>query len=1085
MMKRRFGVSGRAAWVFGVLALVVTGWSSAEAAAPTKRATGPLPIVIDDGERSDAWRALPASGVEMKLTSEPGPRGRALRVDFEFTKGGGYAVLQRPVSVELPENYAFTFRMRGDCRPNNLEFKLLDASGENVWWFNRRDVHFPKEWTAQSIKKRQISFAWGPQGGGEIRRPAALEFAITAGEGGRGTVWFDDLALQPLPVPTDALPAVVARASSALAGHEAPLAADTDRGTSWRPAATDVAPSLELDLGVTREFGGLVLDWARGVSPPDYVIEGAGEDGAWRELRVLRGSDGGRDYLGLPESEARILRWRALGRGGDGWALEHVEVQPLEWAANHDALVRVMASEAERGNYPRAYLAEQSYWTVVGVDRDREEGLLDEDGRLEVGRGEFAIEPFLRTEAGLRTWADARTSASLADGDLPIPTATWSVDSLQLSCTAFALGDSGASALVARYRLTNRGSRSQRVELLLAVRPYQTNPPSQFLNGAGGAAIVRSIELEPGGLRVNGDRRLRLFGGNASFGGMTFDEGDFVARLREGPLPAVSRVDDPIGRASGALGWTWTLSPGQEVEVALAAPWGAGGERALSTGTPADWQRDAERGWRGRVDVARIELGGPGADVAKTLRAQLGFVLVNRDGAGIQPGSRSYERSWIRDGSLTSSALLRMGLAQPVREYVEWFAPYQYADGKVPCCVDRRGSDPVPENDSHGQLVFLLAEYLRLTGDRTTVERLWPHARAALVYMDTLRAQRRTPEWASEANRHFYGLLPPSISHEGYSAKPMHSYWDDLFALRGYKDGAWLARTLGRADDARWIERSRDEFAGDFGRAARAAMAKHRIDYVPGCSDLGDFDATSTTIALSPAQADDVLPADGVKRTFERYWEFFDRRRRGVERWDAYTPYELRNVGAFVRLGWKDKAHELLDWFLHDRRLDGWRQWAEVVDRSYRHVRFLGDMPHTWVGTDFVRSVLDMLAWERERDDVLVLASGVPAAWTEGAGVRVAGLRTRWGSVAYELRRFESSKGRRTERGYEMIVASGVTPPGGIEVRFDRPWSVDWGKSRQSRTTVNGRRPELTSEGWIRVRQLPATIRWVEQVPAR
>jgi hypothetical protein len=26
----------------------------------------------------------------------------------------------------------------------------------------------------------------------------------------------------------------------------------------------------------------------------------------------------------------------------------------------------------------------------------------------------------------------------------------------------------------------------------------------------------------------------------------------------------------------------------------------------------------------------------------------------------------------------------------------------------------------------------------------------------------------------------FYGLLPASISHEGYSAKPMHSHWDNF-----------------------------------------------------------------------------------------------------------------------------------------------------------------------------------------------------------------------------------------------------------------------------------------------------------------
>src|SRR5262249_53664420 len=109
------------------------------------------------------------------------------------------------------------------------------------------------------------------------------------------------------------------------------------------------------------------------------------------------------------------------------------------------------------------------------------------------------------------------------------------------------------------------------------------------------------------------------------------------------------------------------------------------------------------------------------------------------------------------------------------------------------------------------------------------------------------------------------------------------------------------------------------------------------------------------------------------------------------------------NIGAFVRLGWRDRANELLDWFMRDRRPAGWRQWAEVVDRDPRHARFIGDMPHTWVGTDFVRSVLDMLAYERERDTALVVAAGVPSSWLADSGVTVRGLRTRWGTLGYRL----------------------------------------------------------------------------------
>jgi hypothetical protein len=365
-------------------------------------------------------------------------------------------------------------------------------------------------------------------------------------------------------------------------------------------------------------------------------------------------------------------------------------------------------------------------------------------------------------------------------------------------------------------------------------------------------------------------------------------------------------------------------------------------------------------------------------------------------------------------------------MVAPVREFLEWYATHQYDDGKVPCCVDKRGSDPVPEYDSQGEFVYLAAEFLRITHDRPTVEALWPHVRAAVAYLDTLRAQRRTAEWRKPDNAPYRGLLPPSISHEGYSAKPMHSYWDDLFALRGFKDGTWLAGQLGHADDAHWMARSRDQFASDFAAAAKAAMKAHGIRYIPGCSDLGDFDATSTTIALFPVQAGHVLPEDALRFTFERYWDFFRRRRSGEEAWSDYTPYELRNVGAFVALGWRERADSLLTWFMADRRPPGWRQWAEVVDRDYRHARFIGDMPHTWVGTDFVRSVQAMLAYERESDSSLVVAAGIPESWLADSGVVVRGLQTRWGTLGYRLTR---------ANGHLRLAldADGLqVPPGGI-----------------------------------------------------
>jgi hypothetical protein len=337
---------------------------------------------------------------------------------------------------------------------------------------------------------------------------------------------------------------------------------------------------------------------------------------------------------------------------------------------------------------------------------------------------------------------------------------------------------------------------------------------------------------------------------------------------------------------------------------------------------------------------------------------------------------------------------------------------------------------------------------------------------SGVAYLDSLRQTRRTEAYRTAESRHFFGILPPSISHEGYSAKPMHSYWDDFFALRGFKDAAFLARALGHGDEAARFAAIRDEFAADLGASIQAAMEKHGIDYVPGCADLGDFDATSTTIALSPAGAD-FIPRSAVERTFERYYEFFRERRDGAP-WEAFTPYEIRNIGAFVRLGWRDRAQELLQFFLEHRNPPEWNQWAEVVWRDTTAAHFIGDLPHTWVGSDFVRSFLDMLAYERESDSSLVLAAGIPAEWIEThPGVSVHDLGTTYGPLGYAM--------QRTDDTVRATIGDRIRmPPGGIWLAppvVDSTWTA----------TVNGKRVETLSDGRVHVRRLPARVEWTRR----
>ena len=1017
---------------------------------------------IDGFERPSDWRAVPADGVSMHLASAPGVRGRALRVEFRFEHGAGYAVIHRDVGFDLPDNYRLRLRVRGECPSENLELKLIDSTGANVWWCNRRGYAFPRTWTTVDTRTRQISFAWGPAGGGTIHRVAAVELAVTAGSGGSGSVWFDALELEPLPPEGAWPPRVTASASSSSPGAKAPSAVDGDTSRAWRSGVGDRAPWLALDLGASYALGGMVVDW--GARPARYVIEADPGDGTWRRVREVAGSRR-RDWLQLPDLDARRVRLRALAVPPRGMAVREVAVEPSTWAPTRAALIDSIARTAPRGRYPRAFVGEQPFWTVVGVEGAHDRALMSEDGAIEPFTGGWSVEPFLIAGGRLVTWAGVLAEQSRLGGMLPLPRVTWRAGALNLEITARAEGGRDTSRAVVTYRLGNAAARDTLVRLALAVRPLQVNPESQSLGTPTGAAVIGRLDAAGGTVRVNGRPSLRVAPPPDGWGAIAFGDGDVSDFLARGALPPARPVVDPHGLASGALAWDLHVPAGGRVVVTVEMPIEPGAAwRTLATrsgierGTLSEDERAAQLAWWSRFGDARLHMP---ADVMAAAQAQLGHILALRSGDALQPGARTYARSWIRDGAFMANALLRMGRADAAKDYLRWFAAHQYPNGKVPCCVDARGSDPVPEHDSEGEFVWLAAEVVRLARDTTAAREVWPAVLRAVDYLDALRDENaRTTPPESLA---FQGLLPPSISHEGYSARPMHSYWDDLFALRGYRDAAWLAGTLGLPVERERLAARASAFAAAFGASVRASMAAHHIDYVPGCADLGDFDATSTTLALDPVQAEALLPGGALERTFERYWTFARDRATGVRPWADYTPYEARAVGAFVRLGWRDRADSLLTWLMLGRRPAGWQQWPEVVTATPRAPHFLGDLPHAWVAADVLRSIVTMLAYERERDDALVLAAGVPAHWLDAGPVGVEQLHTRWGELEYWM--------TRGMEGFDIQVSALSAPPAGGVVIAAPDVTPRW------RATVNGAAVPIAPDGTVTIHTLPARVR--------
>ena len=405
--------------------------------------------------------------------------------------------------------------------------------------------------------------------------------------------------------------------------------------------------------------------------------------------------------------------------------------------------------------------------------------------------------------------------------------------------------------------------------------------------------------------------------------------------------------------------------------------------------------------------------------------------------------------------------MLRMGVVAPGRAFADWYGPNLFANGKVPCCVDARGPDPVPENDSHGQYIHLVTDLYRYTGDKAALERDWPKLDAARRYMESLAQSERTAANQTPERRMLYGLMPPSISHEGYSAKAQYSLWDDFWALTGYKDAAFAARVLNKPEAAE-IEAQRDRFQRDLHAAIAAAVRFWKIDYIPGATSMGDFDATSTTMGIDPAGEQARLDPKLLANTFDKQWRRVMARPVSSD-WSDYTPYELRNVSAMVRLGWRERANRMLDFYMGDRRPGGWNGWAEVVGRAPREIRFLGDVPHAWVASDYIRAALDLFAYVDRDAQAIVLAGGLDDDWLAEKGSDVRGLRTPYGTVDLAIRADGDA--------VVATIGGGAMPPGG----FVLPWPLS---GEAGRATIDGKAVKIASDGLhIPARNGPISVR--------
>ena len=872
-----------------------------------------------------------------------------------------------------------------------------------------------------------------------------------------------------------------------LAARDAPrisgLASGSNPAALWSPgparALTRTRGTNELLIELPRALptAGLEVFW--GAARNGAKLEARETNGKWLPLADDPGSLGDTSFLAAREPQtATALRLTVLPARDTAPAITRLRLLSPARVMTPMKRYEIAAARANRELFPASLHGQQVYWTVVGVPAAQQKTIFDEWGNVEAFKSAPLVQPIWRDASGRAAAAPAaQIRHGLREGWMPMPTVEWAPQpGVSLRTEAVAVEQAGAPVTLVRYRLHNSGSTRVEGWLSLVVRPMQMNPPWQ--NGGPSPIHTISIDGPPTQPEVRVNGRVLLVSltnadarGASAFGAHGEDE--ITRFVASGATPDATRASDDDGLAAALLSYRIDLDPGAQRDVVIAFPLGK--ERidataatlpdapavdrgqligTLEPGAGFDTRAsEVAAGWKQRL--GHIDLSLPDRSLVDMLRAQAAYMLINQSGPSMQAGPRNYNRSFIRDGSATAAILVRMGMAKTARDYLHWYADHAVHDnGLVSPILNNDGSVNTGfgsdiEYDSQGEFIWLVAEIARLDGGAASVRDYLPKVRLALQFLKELRDRTLVPGYMADrpAPERFRGIIAPSISHEGYST-PTHSYWDDYWALKGWHDGAWLAEQWGDRELAKFAHEQYTALRDSVAASIRATMAWKGADYIPAAADLGDGDPAGVSIGVDPCGQQDLMPADALERTFTRYLDDV-RKREAPDALFAYTPYELRNILTYVHLNRPQDAEELLSNLLSGRRPPEWQVLAEVVHSRLRHPGYLGDMPHTWIGSEYARTLFGMLM--REDDARLQLLPGAPPSWVAGDGLRVGGLPTAYGSLSMSARQQDATLHVTLEPG----------------LRDGTPVQVWWPtRQRPKQVTVDGKsRSDFTADG--------------------
>ena len=675
-------------------------------------------------------------------------------------------------------------------------------------------------------------------------------------------------------------------------------------------------------------------------------------------------------------------------------------------------------------------------WTAVGAPYASSVALIGADGSFAPRNHGPAVSFWVYDlDAGvLVDPAQHSPRLHLDDDYLPIVSSDWDAGDLHVETTYFTgwpggnvatwFAESGAGSDQAvtfiRMIVSTTSLVTRHLAVFVAVRPFGVERDMHAIDSAG-CQVGTATLVADGAVVLTGAQPASGCGASA------LADSDVASFALQNRLPRVSSVSDPARRAESMLRLDVTPGPGAARILEFRAPVARVEPApdlldALITGSFERERARVAEAWR--AALSRTTLDTSDARFNNAFRASQAYLLLNRHGSAPRSGPLAHDAFWVRDAAYVGQALERIGYSAEDRATLEALVRTQRDDGSFPAITDVGGARPVDEWDAQGEAIAALVAHYRFGHDSAWLARVYPSVALAARFIDALRGRTLADD------RETRSLMPPNVSAEDLGSATWHHYWDDLWAVTGYREAAFAARELGNTPDAIDFEARADDLQATLLQSVSLVQARTGVGFVPnGPEDVTTSAmARGTTPALWPVRAlQGALAQDLLSASFRTYYQMWLEPQGGGYRHVEGTLWPYGGLGiahAMLRLGMLQPTWQVLDWTIAHQSLAGTFAWGEGINATSGGLE-LGDMPHSWAAAELISLLRDLVI--TEQDGWLQVNSGIPDSWLEpGKHVILRNAPTEYGLVDVSF--------IRSDAGLSVQVDGG--PPLGWRIRL-------------------------------------------------